>query len=144
MGIVKCSHTTVLQVLSFKELQAQFRADFAAKSGAVKEGGREMARSMADTLAMLGMLGRASPGWTAWTGHIADIIVAGLRNCALVSLRYLLALVGPMRLTYCYLVVAKWYSAEEQMQSALGVWYIVLCGTENILRCGPCDILTNL
>ena len=111
-------------MLSFKELQAQFRAGFAAKSSAVKEGGQEVARSMADTLAVQGTLGRASPAWTAWTGHIADIIVAGLRNCALVSLRYLLALVGSLCLTWRDLIVARWYCAEAKMQSSAGVWYI--------------------
>lgn len=52
-----------------------------------------MARILAETLATLGTLGRASPAWTAYTRYIADIVVAGLRQSALVSLRYLRKLV---------------------------------------------------
>lgn len=81
-------------MLLFKELQAHFNAGFAAKSAGITEGGREMAHIMADALSALGTLGRASPAWAAYTSHISDIIVAGLRSCALVSLRYLRLLVS--------------------------------------------------
>ena len=81
-------------MLSFKELRAQFSVGFGAKSAGIIEGGREMARLMAHTLSALSTLGRASPAWTSYTAHIADIIVAGLRRCALVSLRYLRSLVS--------------------------------------------------
>ena len=77
------------QAVGFAELQAGFRASFGARSAAIREGGREIAQILADSLRMLNM-GRASSAWLAFVDYIAATVVQGLRDTAHASLKHLL------------------------------------------------------
>jgi hypothetical protein len=77
-----------MQVLGFKELQSSFSSTFAVEAASIKAGGQEMVLLLTDALRTLN-LGRASVAWTAFVAHISSIIVEGLKNAALVSLKHL-------------------------------------------------------
>jgi hypothetical protein len=82
-----------VQVASLKELQSAFSSSFGARSAAIREGGSEMARILGNALRTL-QLGRASPAWAAFVAHISTIIISGLKDAALLSLKHLLLMVN--------------------------------------------------
>lgn len=96
--------------MSFRELQSTFSAGFEARSSAIRDGGREIARILGNALRTL-QLGRASPAWTAFLAHITTTIVGGLRSAALLSLQHLLSLVISLSCFYMSLE-ARWTSAK--------------------------------
>ena len=80
------------QAVGFAELQAAFRASYGARSAVIREGGREIAQILAESLRTLNM-GRANSAWLAFVDYIAATVIQGLKDTAQASLRHLLSMV---------------------------------------------------
>lgn len=77
-----------MQVYDFRELSALFADSLAACQVDIRLGSGEMHSLLASSAALLGVA-PASPKWQAYVEHVAGIVVRGLADMLLASLRYL-------------------------------------------------------